>query len=156
MRKARLIGFVVAILLGVAGGLVLGWLYFPAEITTTSLQDLRADYKTDYVLMVAETYATDGDAQHALDLLTKINPDNPLRTVQQGLLTAQHLGYEDWEMRYLADLEIGIRNYSAPGAVNERETRSLYLLHRFDHRAVIGLLLSITRFRKYTDTLLIT
>ncbi|HOW91271.1 MAG TPA: hypothetical protein PK883_03040 [Anaerolineaceae bacterium] len=116
MRKARLIGFVVAILLGVAGGLVLGWLYFPAEITTTSLQDLRADYKTDYVLMVAETYATDGDAQHALDLLTKINPDNPLRTVQQGLLTAQQLGYEDWEMRYLADLEIGIRNYSAPGA----------------------------------------
>jgi len=116
MRKARLIGFVVAILLGVAGGLVLGWLYFPAEITTTSLQDLRADYKTDYVLMVAETYATDGDAQHALDLLTKINLDNPLRTVQQGLLTAQQLGYEDWEMRYLADLEIGIRNYSAPGA----------------------------------------
>ncbi len=116
MRKARLIGFVVAILLGVAGGLVLGWLYFPAEITTTSLQDLRADYKTDYVLMVAEIYATDGDAQHALDLLTKINPDNPLRTVQQGLLTAQQLGYEDWEMRYLADLEIGIRNYSAPGA----------------------------------------
>jgi len=51
-----------------------------------------------------------------LDLLTKINPDNPLRTVQQGLLTAQQLGYEDWEMRYLADLEIGIRNYSAPGA----------------------------------------
>ena len=116
MRKARLIGFVVAILLGVAGGLVLGWFYFPAEITTTSLQDLRADYKTDYVLMVAETYATDGDAQQALDLLTKINLDNPLRTVQQGLLTAQQLGYEDWEMRYLADLEIGIRNYSAPGA----------------------------------------
>ena len=44
MRKARLIGFLVAILLGVAGGLVLGWLYFPAEITTTSLQDLRADH----------------------------------------------------------------------------------------------------------------
>jgi len=116
MRKARLIGFVVAILLGVAGGLVLGWLYIPTEITTTSLQDLRADYKTDYVLMVAETYATDGDVQHALDLLTKINPDSALRTVQQGLLTAQQLGYEDWEMRYMADLEIGIRNYTAQGA----------------------------------------
>jgi len=116
MRKARLIGFVIAILLGVAGGLVLGWLYFPTEISSTSLQDLRADYKADYVLMVAETYSADGDAQQALDLLTKINPDNPLRTVQQGLLTAQQLGYADWEMRYMADLEMGIRNHTAQGA----------------------------------------
>ena len=116
MRKARLIGFVVAILLGVAGGLVLGWLYFPSEITTTSMQDLRADYKADYVLMVAESYATDGDAAQALDLLTKINPENALRVVQQGLLTAQQMGYEDWEMRFMADLEMGIRNYTAQGA----------------------------------------
>lgn len=116
MRKARLIGFLVAILLGVAGGLVLGWLYFPAEITTTSLQDLRADYKADYVLMVAETYSTDGDAAHALDLLVKLNPENPLRVVQQGLLTAQQMGYEDWEMRFMADLEMGIRNYTAQGS----------------------------------------
>lgn len=116
MKKNRLIGFVIAILLGVAGGMVLGWLYYPAEITTTSMQDLRADYKADYVLMVAEAYATDGDMEHALGLLTKINPENPLRVVQQGLLTAQQMGYEDWEMRFMADLEMGIRNDTVQGA----------------------------------------
>jgi hypothetical protein len=91
-------------------------MYYPAEITTTTLEDLRSDYKADYVLMVAEVYTSDGDLTNAVELLEKINPDDPLRAVQEGLLTAQKMGYEDWEMRYMADLELGIRNQLAQGA----------------------------------------
>ncbi len=116
MKKSRLIGFMIAILLGIAGGLAYGWMYYPAEITTTTLEDLRSDYKADYVLMVAEVYSSDGDLANAVELLEKINPDDPLRAVQEGLLTAQKMGYEDWEMRYIADLERGIRNQLAQGA----------------------------------------
>jgi len=115
MRISRLIGFLIAIFLGVAGGLVLGWRYLPSEVTTTDLQDLRADYQADYVLMVAEVYATDGNLENALALLKEINPDNPLRVVQEGLLNAQQMGYETWEMRYMADLEIGIRSHAGTG-----------------------------------------
>jgi len=115
MRKSRLIGFIIAILLGAAGGLVLGWLYLPSEIGSTRLQDLRADYKADYVLMVAEVYAAEGDIENALALLEELNPENPLRAVQQGLLTAQQMGFENWEMRYIADLELGIRNEAGQG-----------------------------------------
>lgn len=117
MRLSRLIGFVIAILVGVAGGLTLGWLNFPGDPTATRLEDLRDDYKADYVLMVAEVYATDGSIENALTQLIRINPDNPLRAVQQGLLTAQQMGFEDWEMRYMADLEMAIRNQLVPEAV---------------------------------------
>lgn len=115
MRISRLIGFIIAILLGVAGGLALGWRYLPSQVTTTGLQDLRADYQADYVLMVAEVYAADGNLENALTLLKEINPENPLRVVQEGLLTAQQMGYETWEMRYMADLEIGIRSQAGQG-----------------------------------------
>jgi hypothetical protein len=61
MKKSRLIGFFIAILVGVAGGLMLGWRFNPNETPSTRLRDLREDFKADYVLMVAETYAGNGD-----------------------------------------------------------------------------------------------
>lgn len=109
MRKSRLIGFFIAILLGAAGGAMLGWRYLPAQVSTTRLQDLRADYQADYVLMVAEVYAADGNIDNTLALLEKVNPDNPQRAVQEALLTAQQMQFEEWEMRYLVDLEIALR-----------------------------------------------
>ncbi|MEL7591206.1 MAG: hypothetical protein AAGU17_07920 [Anaerolineaceae bacterium] len=109
MRQSRLIGFFLAILLGAAGGAVLGWRYLPAQVTTTRLQDLRADYQADYVLMVAEVYTADGSIENALMLLQKLNPDNPLRVVQEALLTGQQMQFENWEMRHLADLEAALR-----------------------------------------------
>lgn len=109
MRRGRLIAFIFAILLGAAGGLMYGWLYYPAKISARSPQSLRTDYKADYVLMVAEVFATDGDLANAIDLLERIKPADPIGVVQRGLLTAQDLGYADWEMRLIADLEIALQ-----------------------------------------------
>mgnify|MGYP001036312750 FL=1 len=116
MRTVRLIGFTLAILLGIAAGLISGWLYFPSEISTTTPENLRADYKADYVLMVAEVYATDGDLENAIALLNEIKPGDPLGAVQRGLLTAQEMGYADWEMRLIADLEISLQQKLSQGA----------------------------------------
>ena len=116
MRTGRLIGFSLAILLGIAAGLVSGWLYFPAEISTTTPESLRADYKADYVLMVAELYATDGDLDNAILLLDEIKPGDPIGSVLRGLLTAQEMGYADWEMRLIADLEISLQQHFQQGA----------------------------------------
>jgi len=109
MRKGRLIAFIFAILLGAAAGLMYGWLYYPAKISAGSLHSLREDYKADYVLMVAELYATDGNLENAVDLLDRIKPADPIGAVQRGLLTAQDMGYADWEMRLIANLEIALQ-----------------------------------------------
>ena len=116
MRIGRLIAFTLAILLGIAAGLVSGWLYLPGEVSSTTPENLRADYKSDYVLMVAELFATDGDLVSAIDLLDEIKPGDPLGAVQRGLLTAQEMGYADWEMRLIADLEIALTQRLQPEA----------------------------------------
>lgn len=42
-----------------------------------SLNQLRADYKTDLTLMIAESYAQNRDLPAALDSLARIEPADP-------------------------------------------------------------------------------
>ena len=53
MEKRRYIGFAIAIGAGLIMGLIIGWSVFPRNASEMPLKELRMDYKTDYVLMVA-------------------------------------------------------------------------------------------------------
>ena len=108
MRTGRIIGFIIAILIGVAGGMYLGWRFYPAEITDTEFYELRADYKTDFVLMVAEGYAVDGDLAQAIGLLDRLEPGDPLSAVNQAVASAEKLGYSDWETTFIVELQKGM------------------------------------------------
>ena len=55
-RRRRLILFVLMIVLGIAAGVTYGWVLNPVQYSDTGLQTLGQDFKTDYVLMVAEVY----------------------------------------------------------------------------------------------------
>jgi len=101
----RMLGFIGAILAGLAAGLVLGWILKPASAKDASLSSLRGDYQADYVLMVAEKYAADQDALMAEALLRQLSPKTPLETIQQALVMAQQLSYSDREKQLLATLE---------------------------------------------------
>ena len=116
MRTGRLIGFFISILLGIIGGGAYGWLYHPLQTTNTSLASLRADFKADYVLMVAESYHNNGDLDNAISLLNSINTGDALNAVQRGLLTAQGMEYEEGDMRLIADLEAALLHNSPGGA----------------------------------------
>jgi len=100
----RMIGFICAILAGMAGGLVLGWLMKPATSKDSTLERLRSDYQADYVLMVAEKYATDQDALMAEALLLDLSPKAHLDTIKQAQVMAQQLGYSDVEKQLLSTL----------------------------------------------------
>ena len=114
-----MIGFVLAILLGLAGGLVFGWAIDPPQVANTTLDTLRADYQTDYVLMVAEAYPAESDFPAAMTLLKQLNGSNPVKSVQQALLSAQQLGYSEKELRVLAGLEMRLSaNSESLGGVN--------------------------------------
>lgn len=103
MRLRRLIGFLLSIALGLALGLYLGWGPLAPKPEGTDPQSLRADYRADYVLMVAEIYQKDGDLQAAIQRLTPLG-ETPLRLVQQAILTAQQLGYHRTDIESLARL----------------------------------------------------
>ena len=56
---SRWIKFFIVIALGLAAGLIYGWAISPVEYTNTTPDTLRADYRSDYVLMVAEVFHAD-------------------------------------------------------------------------------------------------
>jgi hypothetical protein len=81
MKRGRLFGFLLMILLGLSVGLVYGWVINPPEVKNTTLSALRGDYKADYVLMVAESFSVDQDSTAALKSLKYLNPSDPIQVV---------------------------------------------------------------------------
>ena len=106
MKRSRLFGFIIAILIGLAAGLLYGWVINPVGVKNSTLDSMRSDYQTDYVLMVAEAYSVDQNTAAAIEMLNEVSPDDPKKAVQQALLTAQELGYSEREMRALTGLEM--------------------------------------------------
>jgi len=91
----RWIRFLFAILLGVGLGLAYGWFLNPATGVETSLDALRVDYKTDFVLMVAETYQDEGDMSLAARRLALLGEMSPEASVTQAIEFAQKAGYTE-------------------------------------------------------------
>jgi len=108
MHKNRLVGFIIAIVVGIAAGLIYGWVINPAGVKNTSLESLRDDYKADYVLMVAESYASDSNLPGAVERLEALSNSDAITAVQQALITAQQMGYSNIELQYMAVLEKAI------------------------------------------------
>jgi len=111
LKRRRQIGFFLAIALGLAAALFYGWFIHPAAPANTSLASLRSDYQADYVLMVAESYPQPQDVPYAIEVLRQLNPTDPIKAVDQALLTAQQLGYKDADLHLMANLEIRVRQY---------------------------------------------
>lgn len=104
MRSKRIIWFLIMIFIGLAGGLAYGWFINPVKYVDTLPETLRADYKADYVLMVAEIYQMDrnvGGAELRLSFLGKLPPES---YVVEGIRTASEIGYSDQDIDLLRDL----------------------------------------------------
>ena len=116
MRSRRLIGFLLAIALGVAAGLWIGWSFFAPSNSNNAPQSLRSDFQTDVVLMIAEVYEADNDLNAARTQLDLLESEDYLRTVQQAIVNAQSLGYSSTDIKALANLAQGLQlpTYAAP------------------------------------------
>lgn len=109
MSRSRLFGFAAVIILGVIAGLVYGWVLQPAQVKNTTLDTLRADYRADYVLMIAENYHVSRDLATAKSDLGKIFPRGMLEGVQTAIVEAQTLGYSIPDLKLMADLETALK-----------------------------------------------
>jgi len=93
MRAKRILLFFIMIAAGLGLGLLYGWIINPVKYVNTAGDSLRADYKADYVLMVAEIYAADGNLEQAVRRLGLLGSLPPGQIVSEGLATANALGY---------------------------------------------------------------
>lgn len=70
-----------------------GWTINPVRYPETTLDTLRIDYKTDYVLMVSEAYRTEGDLDLAARRLAFISTESPLDMITIAIQEATNIPY---------------------------------------------------------------
>jgi len=83
---SRWIKFILAILVGLGLGLYYTWVVNPVRVVDTTTDALRLDYRSDYILMVAEIYQMEQDPGEAARRLGRLGEDPPAQIVQQGII----------------------------------------------------------------------
>lgn len=101
----------IAITIGIALGLIYGWVISPVQFVDTTPNSLRADYRADYVLMVAETYHANQDAGLAARRLAIFGGDAPAAISAQALQTGQASGYAPNDISLLQELTRAMQAY---------------------------------------------
>lgn len=110
---ARWFRFFIVLLLGSGIGLLYGWVIDPVEFIDTSPKSLREDYKTDYVLMVAEVYQVDQELSLVFERLSFLGDLDPEIYVENALYFAVQSGYSPSDLSLLRALSDSITNNSA-------------------------------------------
>lgn len=104
----RYLLFLLVIAIGVALGLFYGWVVSPVLLVDTAPNSLREDYRADFVLMVAEVYASEGDLERAARRLAQLG-GHPLEAVQAASVFAVQIGYDPRDLLLLRDLAEALR-----------------------------------------------
>ncbi len=112
----RWLFFLLFIALGVAAGLIYGWVINPAQYTDASPALLKEDYRTDYVLMVAETFSSGQDLSVAIDRLEYLESPDPAQAVLEAVDFAERVGYHPDDLLQMRSLLSALQAGSQGGA----------------------------------------
>lgn len=104
LPMSRWLSLLLATLIGIGLGLLYGWVIEPVRLVDTTPVSLRADYRSDYVLMVAEAYHADHDAELAARRLSIFGGESPAAIASQALQFGQANGYAPNDLSLLQEL----------------------------------------------------
>lgn len=99
----------LAAALGIGLGLFYGWVVDPVDFVDLTPDTLRTDYRADYILMVAEAYQADKDADLAARRLAIFGSDPPAGIAAQALQFGPSAGFSPSEMTALEELVAALR-----------------------------------------------
>jgi hypothetical protein len=112
-RVLRIIGLIgLGALVGAGLGFYLGWVAWPTQFTDASPAILQTEYRRDYVRMIADAYALDGDlaaAQRRVAALGDAGPDLVFRVAVDAILAEE----DEATIRRLATLAADL-GYTSP------------------------------------------
>jgi len=77
ISRTAVFNILAGLVLGMALALFYTWVISPVQYTDTGPDSLRADYKTDYVVMIARAYNADTNLDLARQRLAPLKLDNP-------------------------------------------------------------------------------
>ncbi|PWH13396.1 MAG: hypothetical protein DDG59_14340 [Anaerolineae bacterium] len=100
----RWVRFLLAMALGAAAGIGFGWLRAPTPAAEQRATELRIDYRSDVVLMIAEAYAADQNLAAAVARLSFLSAAQPAEIIQQAINFGERYGYSDADLQKLRAL----------------------------------------------------
>jgi hypothetical protein len=109
---SRWIRFLIAIAIGAAAGMYYGWVLNPVEYVDTAPDSLRIDYKTDYILMVAEAYHVDPDLSLAVRRLALLGDRPPMDIVIGALISAVEYDYAEADLTLMQSFADDLNNWN--------------------------------------------
>ncbi len=112
MKSTRWLFILIALIAGIGIGLTYGWVINPVDFFDLTPDTLRADYKADYVLMVAETYHADQDSGLAARRLAIFGSQSPSAIASQGLDFARSNGFADSDIALIQELVTAMQAWS--------------------------------------------
>jgi hypothetical protein len=104
--------FLIVILIGAAIGMAYGWMINPVEYVDTSPDALREDYKTDYVLMVAETFHAEANIGLAARRLAMLGDNQPIDIVTRAIQYGEQNQYSAADLGLMGDLQEALRTWN--------------------------------------------
>jgi len=112
MKPIRWIFVFIALLIGIGAGLAYGWFIDPVEFFDLTPDTLRADYKTDYVLMTAEAYRIEQDPGTAARRLAIFGAQSPSAIASEALDYARTNSFPDSDIALLQELVTAMQAWS--------------------------------------------
>ena len=94
----------LALIIGISLGLVYGWVISPVQYIDTTPDTLRADYRADYVLMVAEAYQSEQDGNLAVRRLAILGSEPPGEIASQAIAQARKAGFAESDISLIQKL----------------------------------------------------
>jgi hypothetical protein len=108
----RWVTALVFTIVGVAAGLSYGLFLSPVEYVDTTPASLRIDFRTDYVLMVAERFHTDRDPAGALRRISILATGSPAAMCAEALSFARSSSYSARDLELLEELDRAMQTLS--------------------------------------------
>jgi hypothetical protein len=122
MTAKRWLLFLLSIFIGTGLGLYYGWVLSPVEYVDTTPATLRADYRADYTLMVAETFQSEQDAGAAARRLAVLGSNSPATLATSALDYARLNGYAPTDLQLLQNLALALQVWQPAPAGNAAGT----------------------------------
>jgi hypothetical protein len=113
----RWVWILLAVAAGFGLGLLYAWVIDPVQFVDLTPDTLRADYRADYILMVAEAYQKEKDADLAARRLAILGSDSPAEIAAQALQFGPQAGFSETEMSALEDLASVLRAWQPASGV---------------------------------------
>lgn len=112
MKSNRWVFIVLAFLGGIGLGLGYGWYVDPVDYFDLSPDALGADYKADYVLMIAEAYRVEQDPGLAARRLAVFGSQSPSAIAASGLQYARSNDFVDSDIVLIQELVTAMQAWS--------------------------------------------